>query len=171
MAPLTTVEIILIIAVAVLPTAIFLIFRKGKKTITITDNNLSLAGQEQRIFNVIIDMVAFFIIWLLMTIGLMFLGLDQTYTDETGEKLPIIPIIILVPTFWGYYLLTESIFQRTLGKVLTKTKVVSLTGEKPTLKQVIFRTLSRSIPFEYFSYLATVEGIHDRLSKTRVVKN
>lgn len=136
-----------------------------------TDNNLNLAGQGQRIFNVIIDMVAFFIIWFLLTIGLMYLGLGQTYTDETGEQLPIVPLIILVPTFWGYYLLTEYKFQKTLGKVLTKTKVVSLTGDKPTLKQVIFRTLSRSIPFEYFSYLASVEGIHDKLSKTRVVKN
>ena len=136
-----------------------------------TDNNLNLAGQGQRIFNVIIDMVAFFVIWIVLTIGLMFWGLDQTYTDETGEQLPIVPLIILVPTFWGYYLLAEYKFQRTLGKVLTKTKVVSLTGDKPTLKQIIFRTLSRSIPFEYFSYLATVEGIHDKLSKTRVVKN
>jgi uncharacterized RDD family membrane protein YckC len=136
-----------------------------------TDNDLNLAGQGQRVFNVIIDMVAFFIIYFLLTIGLMLLGLDQTYTDETGEQLPIIPIIILVPTFWGYYFLTEYKFQRTLGKVLTRTKVVSLTGDRPTLKQVIIRTLSRSIPFEYFSYLATVEGIHDSLSKTRVVKN
>ncbi len=136
-----------------------------------TDNNLNLAGQGQRIFNFIIDMVTFFTIWFALTMGLMLLGLDQTYTDETGEQLPIVPLIILVPTFWGYYLLTEYKFQRTLGKVLTKTKVVSLTGDKPTLKQIIFRTLSRSIPFEYFSYLATVEGIHDKLSKTRVVKN
>ncbi|MVM37941.1 hypothetical protein GO730_10615 [Spirosoma sp. HMF3257] len=70
----------------------------------------------------------------------------------------------------GYYILTELLFQRTLGKVLTKTKVVSLTGDKPSLLQIIFRTLSRSIPFEYLSYFVTVEGLHDKLSKTRVVK-
>jgi uncharacterized RDD family membrane protein YckC len=136
-----------------------------------TDNkNLNLAGREQRIFNVIIDMVAFFIILLFLTIGLMLLGFNQTYSDEAGEQ-PMVLAVILIPTFWGYYILSEYVFQRTLGKVLTKTKVVSLTGGKPTLKQIILRTLSRSIPFEYFSYLVTVEGIHDRLSKTRVVKN
>jgi uncharacterized RDD family membrane protein YckC len=135
------------------------------------DNNLNIAGQGQRIFNVIIDMITFFVIWFVLTLGLMLLGFNQIHVEETGEQFPIIGIIILIPTFWGYYVFTEYKFQRTLGKVLTKTKVISLTGDKPTLKQVIFRSLSRSIPFEYFSYLVTVEGIHDRLSKTRVVKS
>ncbi|WP_140485227.1 RDD family protein [Flavobacterium sp. GSA192] len=136
-----------------------------------TQNDLKLANQGQRILNAIIDMVTFLVIWFLLSIGLMLLELNQTYTDETHKQLPIIPIIILLPTFWGYYLLTEYKFQRTLGKVLTKTKVVSSSGDKPTLKQLIFRTLSRSIPLEYFSYIVTVKGIHDKLSSTRVIKN
>nr|WP_288833669.1 RDD family protein [uncultured Flavobacterium sp.] len=136
-----------------------------------TQNDLKLANQRQRILNAIIDMVTFLVIWFLLSIGLMVLELNKTYADETHKQLPIIPIIILLPTFWGYYLLTEYKFQRTLGKVLTKTKVVSSSGDKPTLKQLIFRTLSRSIPFEYFSYIVTVKGIHDKLSNTRVIKN
>jgi uncharacterized RDD family membrane protein YckC len=136
-----------------------------------TEKNLNLAGQGQRIFNVLIDMITFFIIWIILSAVLIISGLNQTYLNETGERLPIIPIIILVPTFWGYYLVTEFMFQRSFGKILTKTKVVSMTSDKPTLRQIIYRTLSRSIPFEYFSYLVTVEGIHDKLSKTRVIKN
>lgn len=66
--------------------------------------------------------------------------------------------------------MTEYTFRQTLGKVLTKAKVVSWSGDKPTLNQIIFRTLIRSIPFEYFSYLTTVEGIQDKLPETRVVK-
>ena len=131
---------------------------------------MDLAGQGQRLFNIIIDMVAFFIVWFSLTIGFMFLGIDWIYTDETGEQIPLVPLILSLPTYWGYYILTESWFQKTLGKLLTKTKVVSLEGNKPTFIQIVFRTLSRSIPFEYFSFLFTVEGIHDRLSKTRVVK-
>jgi uncharacterized RDD family membrane protein YckC len=136
-----------------------------------TEKNLNLAGQGQRILNVLIDMITFFIIWIILSAVLIISGLNQTYLNEAGERLPIIPIIILVPTFWGYYLVTEFMFQRSFGKILTKTKVVSMTGDKPTLRQIIYRTLSRSIPFEYFSYLVTVEGIHDKLSKTRVIKN
>jgi uncharacterized RDD family membrane protein YckC len=135
-----------------------------------TDTKLELAGRDSRILNVIIDMIAIFTLWIILSIACIFLGLDQTYTDETGEQLPIIPLMILIPTFWGYYFLAEYIFQRTLGKIATKSLVVSTAGNKPTMKQIAFRTLSRSIPFEYFSYFASVEGIHDRLSKTRVIR-
>ncbi len=138
---------------------------------SVTENDLKLAGKGHRIFNAIIDMVSFFIIWILLTLILYVVGFDQTYTDETGEELPIIAVYILIPTFWGYYLFAEYKFQKTIGKLLTKTKVVSLKGDKPSFTQIILRTLCRSIPFEYFSYLTTVEGIHDRLSKTRVVKS
>jgi uncharacterized RDD family membrane protein YckC len=133
------------------------------------NQELNLAGKGQRIINVLIDMIVFVFIWIVITVVLLVLGFNQTYTDEIGEKVPLIPLIILLPTFWGYYVFTEYKFQKTVGKLLTKTKVVSLTGEKPTLLQIIFRTLSRSIPFEYFSYFISVEGIHDRISKTRVV--
>ncbi len=140
-----------------------------ENTMRYTDNNLNLASLAQRILTVMIDMVTYFIIWILVTVSLIHFGFDQTYTTATGEQFILLPLITLVPVFWGYYILTEYPFQKTLGKLLTKTKVVSLTGHRPTLKQIILRTLCRSIPFEYFSYLVTVEGIHDKLSKTRVV--
>jgi uncharacterized RDD family membrane protein YckC len=133
------------------------------------NQELNLAGKGQRIINVLIDMIVFVSIWIVITVVLLVLGFNQTYTDQIGEKNPLIPLIILLPTFWGYYIFTEYKFQKTVGKLLTKTKVISLIGEKPTLSQIIFRTLSRSIPFEYFSYFISVEGIHDRISKTRVV--
>lgn len=134
------------------------------------DSRLDLARQGVRAINMIVDMISFFILWFLLSFGLMLLGFNQTYVDETGEQIPLIPIIIIVPTFWGYYILTKFLFQRTLGKLLTNTKVVTKTGDKPTLGQILGRTLSRSIPFEYLSYLVSVNGIHDRLSGTRVIR-
>ncbi len=135
-----------------------------------TDNNLNLAGQGQRILIFIIDMTAIIILWFALIVGLKLLGVSLTSVDETSEQVSRTPYILLLLIFWCYYLLTEYFSQRTLGKFLTKTKVVSIDGARATLKQLIFRTLSRSIPFEYFSYLVTVEGIHDKLSKTRVIK-
>ena len=190
MANLTLVEIFLVFVIMFLPVVIviFIVIRqknkKGKQEIKneFRLNNekekqenkiefkLNLAGKGHRILNVIIDMISFFILWTLVTFIAMLLGFDQNYTNETGEQIPITPLFVLLPTFWGYYILTEYFLQKTLGKLITNTKVVTLTGDKPTILQIIFRTLSRSIPFEYFSYLATVEGIHDRLSKTRVIK-
>ena len=133
-------------------------------------STLHLAGQGARLINSIVDMTSFLIVWFLLSLGLVLLGFGQVYTDESGEQMPIIPMIIIIPTFWSYYILTEFIFQRSLGKMLTKTMVVTKTGDKPTFQQILGRTLCRSIPFEYLSYLMTVNGIHDILSGTRVIK-
>jgi uncharacterized RDD family membrane protein YckC len=133
-------------------------------------SNLHLAGQGVRLINSIVDMISIFILWIILSLVLVLRGLDQVYTDESGEQFLITPMIILLPTFWTYYILTEFLFQRTLGKVLTKTMVITKNGSRPTFGQILGRTFSRSIPFEYLSYLVTTIGIHDRISGTRVVK-
>ena len=116
-------------------------------------------------------MIAFAMVWLVIVIITLLLGLDQTFTDDNGEPIPIIAVLILLPVYWLYYIVPEFMFQKTLGKLITRTSVVTLTGEKPTLKQIILRTICRNIPLEYFSFLVTPAGIHDYLSKTRVIKN
>jgi uncharacterized RDD family membrane protein YckC len=131
---------------------------------------LEHAGRGIRFINMIVDMIAFFIIWLLISIVLIKLGLDQTNVDSSGESVPVIPMIIIIPVFWFYYILTEYTFQQTLGKLLTKTKVSTKSGDKPSILQILGRTLSRSIPFEYISYLFSANGIHDSLSGTTVIK-
>ncbi len=133
------------------------------------DFRLHLAGQWIRLANSIIDLISILVLWTLFTVGLVLLGVDQFYKDEQGQQIPLLPLVILLPTFWLYYLLTEFYFQQTLGKKITKTKVVTVTGDKPNFTQILGRTISRSIPFEYLSYLGTTSGIHDRLSGTRVV--
>ncbi|MBI5474379.1 MAG: RDD family protein [Ignavibacteriae bacterium] len=136
------------------------------------ENNQSfkLAGRGKRIANFIVDMIAFFVVWILISLTLAVLDFDYSYVDETGQQIPIASLILLIPTYWGYFLFTEYKFQKTLGKIITKTILVSDTGGKPSFKQILIRTLCRSIPFEYFSYFGTVEGTHDRLSKTRVIE-
>ena len=69
-----------------------------------------------------------------------------------------------------YYLLMESLTQRTLGKYITGTIVVMEDGSKPTFKTVFLRTLCRLIPFDGFSFLTEKpRGWHDRFVKTYVV--
>ena len=64
----------------------------------------------------------------------------------------------------------EVIFQKTLSKFITKTKVVRLDGSKPTKSNILIRTFCRLIPFEIFSFLFPKKGcFHDRLSNTMVV--
>jgi hypothetical protein len=65
---------------------------------------------------------------------------------------------------------SEALFGRTLGKLVTRTRVVSESGAPATFWQLLMRTLYRLMPFEGFSFLATRRpGWHDRWSKTRVV--
>ncbi|EAT13872.1 RDD family protein [Bermanella marisrubri] len=73
-------------------------------------------------------------------------------------------------TYLSYYIILESIFGKTLGKIITKTKVVDEYGGLPSLPQVIARTFSRLIPFEPFSFARDdSRGWHDSIPGTYVI--
>ncbi|HWB33836.1 MAG TPA: RDD family protein [Candidatus Paceibacterota bacterium] len=82
-----------------------------------------------------------------------------------------VPLLILSYTGILYYVLFESIWQRTLGKWITNTKVVKLDGTKPGFWRIVGRSLLRLVPFEAFSFVFGEHpfGWHDRLSGTMVV--
>ena len=62
-------------------------------------------------------------------------------------------------------------YQKTVGKLVTNTRVVDLNGDKPDEGKIIARTFCRFIPFYRISFVFTKNGIQDYLSKTTVVKN
>ncbi|MCB1050717.1 MAG: RDD family protein [Acidobacteria bacterium] len=68
-----------------------------------------------------------------------------------------------------YYIVQESLFGRTLGKLIVGTKVVNEQGGKPSFGQIVGRTFARFIPFEPFSFAADYRGWHDTLSHTYVI--
>jgi uncharacterized RDD family membrane protein YckC len=135
------------------------------------EDEFILADKSQRIINLIFDLGAVLIIWIIFVMITVILGVYPTSPEDGGKPASQQYFVLLcIPIYWGYYFFTEYKFQKTLGKLLTKTIVVNLDGDKPTAKEILIRTLSRNIPFEYLSYLLDVVGIHDHLSKTRVVK-
>ena len=72
-----------------------------------------------------------------------------------------------------YYTVLEVISGRTLGKLLTGTKVVATNGSPASVGQILGRSLCRFIPFEAFSFFGGAGrpvGWHDSISKTRVVE-
>lgn len=76
-----------------------------------------------------------------------------------------------IPITLAYYIILEVTLGRTLGKMITGTKVVNAEGGQATVGQVVGRSFARYIPFEVFSFLGeTGRGWHDSLSKTYVVK-
>lgn len=73
----------------------------------------------------------------------------------------------------GYYVICESVWGRTVGKLVTGTKVVDKDGNKPSLLRILGRSFARWIPFEALSFLTSgfPIGWHDSLSKTYVVSS
>ncbi|MGC4039876.1 MAG: RDD family protein [Flavobacterium sp.] len=80
-------------------------------------------------------------------------------------------IFFMLFAFLMTYGFMEYKFQKTVGKFITKTKVVTLNGEKPGMGDILSRTFSRLIPFDRFSYLFSANGFHDRISNTIVIND
>jgi len=133
-----------------------------------------LASKGIRFANFIID----YIIQVVFGIGIgVFIGIISELTGnyvlydlviETEGRFAdyIFGAIILII----YYLTIESLTARSIGKYITKTKVVLYDGSRPTFYEILVRTLCRIIPFEQFSFLGEDgKGWHDSISKTYVV--
>jgi len=70
-----------------------------------------------------------------------------------------------------YYFLMELFTKQTLGKMITKTKVVHKDGSSANWLKILMRSFWRLIPFDSISYLFGTEvGMHDKLSTTRLIK-
>jgi len=127
-----------------------------------TRETYKLAPSLKRFFNMFIDQFVITALWLVpvFILSLIFKSLPE---HEWG-------IIVTYPfAVFLYYIIAESLFSRTIGKVITKTRVITDTGEKPGLPMIIKRTLCRFIPFEQYSFMQSDIGLHDRYSRTIVV--
>ena len=124
----------------------------------------SIVSSTLRFVNFIIDFISFFVIYFILTsMAILIFNID-TNTN-------ILPIwILMIISFFINYAFLEYKFQKTIGKFITKTKVVNLNGEKPSLNDIMVRTLCRLIPFDRLSFLFAKNGFHDRISNTRVTK-
>lgn len=125
-----------------------------------------------RILGAIVFCIFIVIIWGLISL-LSNMGFISSENIVVKILNLIIPILISISFCVNplYYLFFEGIWGRTLGKWITKTKVVRTDGEKPKFIQILGRSFARWIPFEAFSFLVSNNpvGWHDRLSGTLVV--
>lgn len=117
----------------------------------------------KRLLNVIIDGVFLILFNFVVNIVAPFIPFESV--------LVIIFFLIIFLNLGGYYIICESIWGVTVGKLITKTKVVDVNGKKPDFWRVLGRTLSRWIPFEFISFFFGnyPVGLHDHLSGTFVV--
>ncbi|WP_346883190.1 RDD family protein [uncultured Algibacter sp.] len=137
------------------------------------------ATKGNRFVNYIVDLIIILFVFFGVIIGFVLLfysfaentsSVDSLLNDMENTN-PIldrlITAIILAIIYFALETLTKG---RSVGKYITKTRVVLEDGSIPTVVNFLKRSFSRMIPFDAFSYLgAEGRGWHDTISKTYVV--
>ncbi len=122
-----------------------------------------LASKSLRFANCIIDSFIFFF---LLFLNAMILDAWLGLVDEGGSDWFLLHFSLI---YVSYYTLSEYFFGKTIGKLITKTKVVKKGGNKPTFINILGRNSARLIPFDSLSFLFSHKGWHDLLSNTYVI--
>ena len=143
-----------------------------ENTFEITDD--LLASNSQRFLNYLVDIIPQYVLMYALSYGFYYLG-EFTgiyiFNDYWNGMSEIQDLIVSYLFMVLYYFVMEKYTFKTLGKIVTKTIVVSTDGGEPTTKQILQRSFSRCIPFDALSFLGTVgKGWHDSISNTYVVK-
>jgi|JI6StandDraft_1071083.scaffolds.fasta_scaffold02343_7 uncharacterized RDD family membrane protein YckC len=117
-----------------------------------------MISRTSRLLNFLIDSFVFLILVIVLTLLLKsFISRENLYW-------------FFIIFYYFYYLILEGGYSQTVGKVFTKTKVVDESGNKASLLKIFLRTLLRVFPFDFISYLFSATGIHDKFSKTKLIK-
>lgn len=142
------------------------------KEFTVTDE--MLASKGKRLLNYFIDLAFFYALFMLLGM-LLYLIAELTTNEELIYFLielenfnPLIDRLLTAVLLVIYYVILESLSQKSIGKLITRTKVVLENGEKPAFEVFIKRSLCRIIPFDQLSFLGK-KGWHDSISKTYVI--
>ncbi|WP_374363665.1 RDD family protein [Cloacibacterium sp.] len=102
---------------------------------------------------------------------IFYVGYEDLYNllvNFTEDNFVLNILISVLITVFYYYLMEFYNNGRTIGKYITGTMAVSLSGEMSSI-QIWKRTLSRLVPFDALSFFGE-NGWHDSWSDTRVVK-
>jgi uncharacterized RDD family membrane protein YckC len=121
------------------------------------------ANKGARVGNVITDTICVFIIYSIIEIvySILYTALYEDY--------PFIPGFLFYLIYSAYYFLFEQFVGATPGKMLTGTVVRNYDGSKPSVKRIFLRSVLRIFPHDQLSFLCGATGLHDELSKTKVV--
>ena len=135
-------------------------------------NMIPTASMGKRFVNYLIDALVFlaltYMLGFVISIVLLFVAPDMLNNIAEGKG--FVDYLITYSIYFIYDVFSEYVFGRSLGKLVTKTKVIDLNGNRPDFTTIVFRSLGRLIPFDALSYLGSdAVGWHDQVSKTRVV--
>jgi uncharacterized RDD family membrane protein YckC len=121
------------------------------------------ATKGARIGNAIVDTICVVIIYYLIEVlyTIVYVAIFDEY--------PSVPGFLFYLIYSSYYFLFEQFSGTTPGKLLTRTVVRNYDGSKPSVKQMLLRSVLRIFPHDQLSFLCGATGLHDELSKTTVI--
>lgn len=122
-----------------------------------------VASNGKRFLNLIIDRILLYIMVVILSATFIALEIDI-------EANIVLNWLIILSSSFLYYFSLESMNGKTVGKYLTKTRVVYNDGSTPTNGTIAKRALCRFIPFDALSFLSSNPiGWHDKYSDTLVI--
>jgi len=129
------------------------------------NSNIQIAEKSQRLVNYVVDR---FLISIFSSLFSLFFIFSNLAIKETSFLFIVIYTIIHIL----YYFIFELSSGQTIGKKITKTKVIRKGTGKINFFNIFIRTFTRLIFLDVYSYLFGNEiGMHDILSNTLVVKS
>lgn len=123
------------------------------------------ASKGQRFVHYLVDTLVYFGLAVLAGVFFELTGLGFILEEDSGYDL-----IFSITLMLGYFWLMEGLTGKTVGKMLTRTHVVTMEGNQPTMRNILVRSLCRFIPLDAISFLGS-GGWHDSISQTLVVKD
>lgn len=127
--------------------------------------NSRIVDSGTRLVHFIIDLIIFSLLGIILHIII-----DLFMPTPDQGLLRMLSLSLYLIAFFMYFIFMEHRYQKTIGKFVTKTRVVMSDGTRPKLNDILIRTICRLIPLDRVSYLFTKNGLHDRFSNTTVVK-
>lgn len=130
------------------------------------------ASAWRRLFNHILDVFLYYVF------GTCFMVFGTVLCEAflSHRLAMLVPSLLGIPVYtvgyMVYLILFEYMAGRTLGKALTRTKVIRPDGTPPSFWSIVGRNFARLIPFEFFSFLTSRPvGLHDVIAHTMVVRD
>lgn len=129
---------------------------------------LPSASRTQRFANMTVDTCVWEGVAILMhECYVSLLGAEAQIETDLSVALSFASVAVALCYYW----VMERAFGQTVGKFVTRTRVVSCSHTRPTERQLAIRTFCRLVPLEAVSFFGAADrGWHDRLSNTRVIR-
>ena len=139
-------------------------------------SEFALASTEQRLINYAVDSIIYFGFVIFFMVAVRYISKIEELSFLSGLLISEDPnylrtILFGIITTTIFYSFLEFLLKgKTIGKLLTNTRAVTIENEIMDFKTVLLRSMCRRIPFDSFSFVGEISrGWHDKISKTKVI--